>query len=254
MAPKESKGSLGLAENANKRGEAQLRKEQAKLKKRLNVRLTKNELLTPWAIRNCAFTLNHFQPGNDGLTVHKRIHGEDYKGAMLNFGEKCQFKERREQGKLEDRWPFGIWVGKTTLDDEHLLLTPAGVRTARSVKRLPEEKKYDKVFLASCKGTPWNPLATQARETLDAAEIVKPASRKRLYITEALVKKFGKSKGCEACRGQGGPHTEACRSRIEALKAKEDEEKLREANARASAAIDVARRSEQQPMAAGTCS
>ena len=119
LAPKGSKGSLGLAENANKRGEAQLRKEQAKLKKRLNVRLTKNELLTPWAVRNCAFILNHVQPGNEGLTVHKRIHGEDYKGAMLNFGEKCQFKERREQGKLEDRWPFGVRVGKTTLDDEH---------------------------------------------------------------------------------------------------------------------------------------
>ena len=82
-APKGSKGSLGAAENANKRGEAQLRTEQAKLDANLQYKLTKHAVLTPWAVCHSMFILNHFQPGFDGKTVHARILGEEYKSAMI---------------------------------------------------------------------------------------------------------------------------------------------------------------------------
>ena len=46
------------------------------------------------------------------------------------------YKTKEDKGKLEKNWPEGIWVGRTLLDDSHIVLTPdrpdeAGARTAR---------------------------------------------------------------------------------------------------------------------------
>ena len=60
-----------------------------------------------------------------------------------------------------------------------------------------------------------------------------------MYITEAVVKRFGKSKGCDACRGWQGPHTAVCRQRMERLA--EEERRAEEiATAKASAATKLA--------------
>ena len=104
---------------------------------------------------------------------------------------------------------MGVWVGKTLMDDSHILLTQDGVRTARSIARLSADKQWDAKFVATLKGSPWNPLGTAARESVQVGgeALHKPASRRRMYIPEAVVQRFGKSKGCAACRG-GGRHTE----------------------------------------------
>ena len=65
-SPTGSKGSLGGAENANKIIEGKLRTENAKLGKRLNVRLTRDRVLTAWAIRHAAWAVHRFQTGAAG--------------------------------------------------------------------------------------------------------------------------------------------------------------------------------------------
>ena len=60
---------------------------------------------------------------------------------MVCFGEVVRWKTRGLQAKLAERWPLGVWVGKTTIDDEHIVLTPEGVRTSRAVQRLPEDER-----------------------------------------------------------------------------------------------------------------
>ena len=52
-----------------------------------------------------------------------------------------------------------------------------------------------------------------------------------LYITAERVKEFGKTKGCPACRGAGGLHTEVCRKRITALVEKKEKKESAEAAA-----------------------
>ena len=64
---------------------------------------------------------------------------------------------------------------------------------------------------------------------------VEPGTR-RMRLTKAMLGKYGYTDGCDGCRVQkaglaqpGHPHSEACRSRIEAAMAKDDQgkEKLR---------------------------
>lgn len=208
---------MGGAEVANKIIEGKLRSENLKLEKRLGIKLKKDEMLSPWSVRHAAWVVNRFQTGRDGKSAYQRIHGRPYRGAVVNFAEKVQFKDDRDRGKLEDRWPIGIWVGKLSLDDCHIILTPDGVRTVRSISRLSEDLKWDREFVKQVKGTPWNPLGVAHRDHLgaDGSALHRTQSRKRVYITTPIIKRLGKTKGCEACIGKAHTlHTEACRKRI----------------------------------------
>ena len=49
----------------------------------------------------------------------------------------------------------GIWVGKTTSNDEHIILTVAGKVTCRTVRRMPKGKRHDKELLLKASGEPW---------------------------------------------------------------------------------------------------
>ena len=47
-----------------------------------------------------------------------------------------------------------------------------------------------------------------------------PGAVRRTYLTKAISERLGKTKGRPACAGDGGPHTEACRKRIEETRIK----------------------------------
>eukprot|EP00972_Heterocapsa_arctica_P111892 16428701-Heterocapsa_arctica.AAC.1 len=52
----------------------------------------------------------------------------------------------RDQGKLEPTWSVGIWVGKATDSDEHMVAMPSGIAMGRSVRRMaPGEVPIDLV-------------------------------------------------------------------------------------------------------------
>lgn len=181
-----------------------MRTESKKLWQRLKMKLSRKGFLTPWAVGHVPWTaVNRFQTGTDGRSSWQRMNRKPYTGAIACPAEKVQYRDTEDHGKLEDRWPFGVWVGKTLLGDTHIVLTPDGVRTARTIARLSEEPRSDEAFVKSCKGSPWNPLGTAAREKITAGgeAMHKPASRRRLYITEAILERHGKTKGYEACRG-----------------------------------------------------
>ena len=48
----------------------------------------------------------------------------------------------------------------------------------------------------------------------DIAKTPITASRRRMYTTDAMVKKFGASMGCPRCQNGTGTHTDACRARM----------------------------------------
>ena len=49
----------------------------------------------------------------------------------------------------------GIWVGKTTTNDEHIILTVAGKVTCRTVRRMPKGNRHDKELLLTVCDEPW---------------------------------------------------------------------------------------------------
>ena len=49
--------------------------------------------------------------------------------------------------KLDVQWAKGIWVGKMDESDGHIVLTPAGIITGRSVRRLPPEQRAQREMI-----------------------------------------------------------------------------------------------------------
>ena len=68
-----------------------------------------------------------------------------FQSPLLNFGEAVLAKESgAQEGKLGSSWDLGIWLGRSTRTNEHLVGTLTGVIKARTAKRRPETLRWDK--------------------------------------------------------------------------------------------------------------
>ena len=119
-------------------------------------------------------------------------------------------------GKLENRAQTGIWLGRDSASDEHIVSTSDGPKKARTIKRRPEEERFDLNELKELKMFPWLTGNKPIEET--------SAPRQR-YITAAYIAAHGKTKGCAACYGTGTTHSKACRARFASIFEKEEQDK-----------------------------
>ena len=127
-------------------------------------------------------------------------------------------KDKNEKGpnrlkKMAYRFKYGIWAGIATRSGEFLILTPEGQKRARTIKRIPEDKCWDKAFLDSCKGSPWDEDGTDGtrqRVNVDTDGVLvdandhdevpdAPVGVRRMKITRKDVAKFGRTPGCRGC-------------------------------------------------------
>ena len=58
--------------------------------------------------------------------------------------------------KLRSNWNFGVWLGRDSQDDMHVLGTRQGIVKARSVKRTIQSERYDQQLLLQMKGRPYD--------------------------------------------------------------------------------------------------
>ena len=49
-----------------------------------------------------------------------------------------------------------VWVGRSDLSDEHIVLTPGGRVFSRTIRRLEPSRRHDAGFLDKVKGLPWD--------------------------------------------------------------------------------------------------
>ena len=59
--------------------------------------------------------------------------------------------------KLESVWLEGIWLGRDSKTDEHLIGTPNGMVRCRALKRRVERRRWDTNLLNAMVWDPWNP-------------------------------------------------------------------------------------------------
>ena len=165
--------------------------------------------------------------------------------AIASLGEKVLYMPQRKKGgrleKLDARFRFGIWVGIVPSSSESLIATPMGVVTARTIRRLPEDERWDGEFIKRIKGTPWDPKGAgpeheiQVGQPAEAAEAAGQApapdvppdvppepvvqAPRRFQIRKADIAAHGYTDGCQGCRAirlqlpQQG-HSEACAARL----------------------------------------
>ena len=121
-----------------------------------------------------------------------------------------------EEVKLDDRFRLGVWMGKTSRSDDHLIFGGDEARKCRTVKRRPEYLRWDRSRVDAIDAHPQRPRPPRERI---------PRDRPKRYMTWAYIKKYGGTPNCKACAVDGPSHSKECRERFEAIFQEEDEEK-----------------------------
>ena len=94
----------------------------------------------PFLAHHAANVTNWYSRGAYGYTAYFAVYGVNYTGSVVPFAETVMARvpvsktgQRRSMGgivprltKADTAWVKGIWVGKTTSNDEHIILTVAG--------------------------------------------------------------------------------------------------------------------------------
>ena len=92
----------------------------------------------PWVVRHASWTHDRFQAHADGHTAYFRVRGRNYEGRLFGIGAPVMIRlpKATEEPKLEMRWKPGLWLGKATDSDGHIVGTPDGILVGRSVRPL----------------------------------------------------------------------------------------------------------------------
>ena len=86
------------------------------------------------------------------------MRGQKYRNEIVPLGE--QVLARRpgaNVNQLLQPWVTGLWLGRDTLSDEHLMGAKAGVMSSRAVRRLQEPARWVPAALNAMLFTPWSP-------------------------------------------------------------------------------------------------
>ena len=89
----------------------------------------------------------------NGRTSFESIYDRTCNGKLALFGESVMYKDIRAM-KGEPVYRCGVWVGKSTWSDSHIVLTAKGAIECRSIRRLPEQFRGDDLVIA--RGLPWH--------------------------------------------------------------------------------------------------
>ena len=80
---------------------------------------------------------------------------KEYPSQVVPFGETVIFRDTGPiKCKLRSNWNFGVWLGRDSQDDMHILGTRQGIVKARSIKRTIPSERYDQQLLLQMKGRP----------------------------------------------------------------------------------------------------
>ena len=138
-----------------------------------------------------------------GMSTHHKI---------FPFAQTVLVKAGRATHPTEIDWLDGIWVGRVSKSDEHLVLTERGAIYSRTVRPHPRGEHVREIF-DKVRGLPWNPSGrVEPIVRSDEPPPVQPPTSRQEYLRE-----FGKTANCRACEGiRGRHHTKFCQDRFEA--------------------------------------
>ena len=100
----------------------------------------------PWTIRHAAWVLT-------------RYNERRYREEILPWSQQVLARRPRANNvnQILQPWVAGLWLGRDTLSDEHLVGTSAGVMRSRAVRRLQEPARWVPEALQAMLFTPWAP-------------------------------------------------------------------------------------------------
>ena len=228
----------------------------------LNIRIQSTHPIISWIPRHVAFLASRLRVLPNGRTSDELRTGRRWRKPLVVFGERILFREakaRREKDDLSSRWQTGYYVGTCSKTASLLVMTKEGVIRASSFKIMSAEERFEVIGWDELKGTPWC-MRPRERQQLSVAEDeaqapgaapdleeemqLRPMVRRRLYVTQNDIERFGPTEGCDGCETvQGGAppaaaggrvrrHTQVCRDRVSELLARDSEGSVRVEQAR----------------------
>ena len=92
-------------------------------KNTLDLEITAASPLLPWTIRHSARVVSRYMvPPSDKLTSYARRWGQPYSSPIASFAEAVNFKiSASRHPKLTSSWNLGVWLGKDSLTNDHLV-------------------------------------------------------------------------------------------------------------------------------------
>ena len=132
----------------------------------------------------------------------------------------------KHRKKMESDWHLGIWVGRRSTSNEHILLTQGGVFRCRSVRRLELEEQHNKNIMEIARGLQWDQIPTSdladggpferdSPRGVPGQAVEQPLDRRPGAELAQFHAACGQTPGCQAWLGyrRGFHHTVACKTR-----------------------------------------
>ena len=146
-SPTEWKQAQGAVGNSQQLLYAQVRTLRQDLADRYGTLVPITSPVFTWLVKHAQFLLNNFAIRSDGLTPFERRWSKRYTSALCKFGEIVLCRLRGKQPKADPSWVPGLWLGRDTSADMHVVGTTSGVFKTRSIRRLPVSEQVDKQLL-----------------------------------------------------------------------------------------------------------
>ena len=263
-SPVHSSQSNGYIERAVQTVQGVIRTMRSALEEKWGVSIGIDHAVWSWLVEYAGWLITRCEVGKDGRTPYERMKGKKGRIQGMEFGEGVWWKRRREGGplgKLTSMWENGVFLGVKGTTGEIIVGDERGVWATRTVRRKPEEERWQRENLERIVGVPWRKSEEEEgdgegmrtdvrvmdkdyRERLEGEERAMPVPR-RVYISKADLDRWGYTVGCPGCvsiirRTARQGHTEACRKRMESEL--EETEKARGAERRQREFLDEAMR------------
>ena len=156
-SPTEWKQAQGAVGNSQQLLYAQVRTLRQDLADRYGTLVPITSPVFTWLVKHAQFVLDNFAIRSDGLSPFERRWSKRYTSALGKFGEIVLCRLRGKQPKADPSWVPGLWLGRDTSADMHIVGTTSGVFKTRSIRRLPVSEQVDKQLLKDFQAKPRGP-------------------------------------------------------------------------------------------------
>ena len=122
-----------------------------------------------WMVEHTASIYNRLVCTEDGNTPYQSLHGQRYRGRMVEFGEQVfYFIPKALRSKMSLRWRVGTFLGNAMATNEAYVAASNGdvIRT-RSIVRVMEPSRWSSKAVLGVQGTP-NRLRPNSSSKTDA--------------------------------------------------------------------------------------
>ena len=135
----------------------QIKAYKIQIEKNSGITIKADSPLLTWLPRHAAWQYTRFHKRQDSTTTaYEKIRHMSYQSPILLVGEAVACRRPGALvNKLESAWLEGIWLGRDSKTDEHLIVTPNGMVRSRALKRRVERRRWDTTLLNAMIWDPW---------------------------------------------------------------------------------------------------